>query len=302
MHEWFQRNPQTVVVGTRKGGTGKTITSVSFASFCASLGLRTAYLATDPNANGILCLGLKSPRYVNEAGQGLYDALINGDEWEPLEIEDELARPNLDIFGAGHWTAKARDILTASRLDSYAKGGDLPHFADVLDQAQSKYHIVVVDTGADFANQTEQDTLECADLVISPTNTPDFEITGILGTVDTISAWFEINEAEGEMPPVVALLNNVDRSATRLEREAREQLEDAGIAVFDTRIGQSKADLQAMYKLGKTAFDLHPSINYLDDPSESKPRPGFTTGLHRELAEFGIEVMERLVATNKGIK
>jgi len=124
---------RTIAFAGRKGGTGKTTTSVNVAGWLASQGRRVLLVDADPQGNATMALGIEAN------GADVWRLLVRQDPLADLLRE---ARPGLDILAGGEQTAVARDVLAVqSTRDARAAMFAL---RDALRQAEG-YDFVLID-------------------------------------------------------------------------------------------------------------------------------------------------------------
>jgi len=124
---------RTIAFAGRKGGTGKTTSTVNVAGWLASQGRRVLLVDADPQANATLALGVEAD------GADVWRLLVRQDPLADLLRE---ARPGLDILAGGEQTAVARDVLAVqSTRDARAAMFAL---RDALRQAEG-YDFVLID-------------------------------------------------------------------------------------------------------------------------------------------------------------
>jgi len=93
---------RTIAFAGRKGGTGKTTSTVNVAGWLASQGRRVLLVDADPQGNATTALG------VDADGADVWRLLVRQDPLVDLLRE---ARSGLDILAGGEQTAVARDVL-----------------------------------------------------------------------------------------------------------------------------------------------------------------------------------------------
>lgn len=96
---------RTIAISGRKGGTGKTTSSVNIAGWLASQGRRVLLVDLDPQANATTALGIETE------GADIWRLFVRQDPLPELLGE---ARPNLRILAGGEKTATARDVLAVN--------------------------------------------------------------------------------------------------------------------------------------------------------------------------------------------
>jgi len=124
---------RTIAFAGRKGGTGKTTSTVNVAGWLASQGRRVLLVDADPQGNATMALGIEAN------GADVWRLLVRQDPLSDLLRE---ARPGLDILAGGEQTAVARDVLAVqSTRDARAAMFAL---RDALRQAEG-YDFVLID-------------------------------------------------------------------------------------------------------------------------------------------------------------
>lgn len=142
-----------LIIGSQKGGVGKTTLSVNLAYAMARRGWKVLLMDTDPQGG----VGLSLSRRVRGCN-GFYDALVGGAEVEGLILSTRL--PELKIFPAGRLTSFFQ--LERTGAETVVRLERMFRTLETMD-----FDLVMVDTAAGLYGVTNI-LLRVADYLLTP--------------------------------------------------------------------------------------------------------------------------------------
>lgn len=289
---------RVLAVMSGKGGVGKTTTAAFLAVHAAATGAKVLAVDTDPSAGLARDLGFGDR---SDHGRGLHDALIDGQELQPLRG----VRPNLDVVPAGEWTRSAFGTLA---LRSDKNGFEIFALRDALASLVPHYDLVVIDTPP-YDKPTSLMVMAAATYLVLPSQADDHSIDGIAEALSTVQAARNVN------PQLVVLgvvLIPFDSRAKKLRAETQHKLSSLlgeNVKVFDATVRYSQTAATACRNLGLTApeYALHVAdeqkhrFRALRDRrrSDVPSLSGGVTGLADDFEALGREIFSVMSAYEK---
>src|SRR6266511_1561504 len=159
-----------IAIAIRKGGSGKTTTSINLATALMHKGQHVLLVDTDDQANATMGVGL------------------NPDELEPT-LNDLFANPATDPRTAIHRTFFGLDVLPAhdhlSRTEANMEAEDMFLLRAILAQLDSAYDFIIIDTPP-TKGYLMRNALAAADEVIIPVRAGAFSRGGLRKELATI--------------------------------------------------------------------------------------------------------------------
>jgi chromosome partitioning protein len=185
----MQQSPESIariiVFTNRKGGDGKSTSSVSVASGLALRGKKTLLLDTDTQGNSAMFLGI-------DRDFSAYDALEG--RRKPSEFIRGSGRNNLDIIPGSRRTAL---IESTHRQD----GVSLAAALDIIRRCADGYDYLVIDTPPD--GYPQELALYCADILVVPVA---LDYPSMDGLKNTLRAIAEISDRHQRKPESIYIL------------------------------------------------------------------------------------------------
>lgn len=170
-----------IVVGNRKGGVGKTTSTLQFAYGLAEQGNRVILL--DLDSQGHLAEATEKPK-----GRGLYEFVIDN---APLDQVVTNVRPKIDaIFGGESTSEMIDELITRRVLASLRSKDDNQNVLVRVLELLELYDYILLDL-APSLDILQVQALEIADLLVIPTKLDYLAIDGVrdmLNTVEDVEA------------------------------------------------------------------------------------------------------------------
>lgn len=226
-HAIGMKQATVIAVATRKGGVGKTTTSVSLACGLARYhGKKVLLVDLDPQ--GHVTTALRA--MVRNGGAPLSSVLLAERGGEVLDVVSATEIPNLDVtpFDAGLGTTE--DLL-GTRL------GKEFILRDALRVTRTHYDFIIVDCPPNLGNLA-LNGLVAADQVLIPCDPSPLAVKGVHALLDTISSI--ATRLNPEIDVLGILLTRVDGRNVTVNESVVAEIEEAwGPALLPVRIGVS---------------------------------------------------------------
>ncbi len=166
-----------IIVANRKGGTGKSTTSVHLAAGLAKVGSSVLLIDTDAQGNCSKMLG-------QEPISGLSELIAKSVSPEEAIIE---ARPNLSLLSGSHRLAGTTRIIAREDFDSQYV------LTKALEPYEGKYDFVVLDTAPGYSPMS-MNVLFYGNEILVPIN---MEVLSVQGFIDFMGELEPVRERAG---------------------------------------------------------------------------------------------------------
>lgn len=227
---------EIITIANRKGGVGKTTTTLNLAYSLKELGKKVLVIDLDPQANLTGCFGLENADNIKTIGHLLMAEL---DEERYLLKEYITAYDDIDIIPSSIY-------LSVAEAQMRMETGSERILSDITETLQEQYDYILIDTSPSL-NILTINALCAADSVLITADTQLFAIVGISELLKTIQ---KIKKRVNPKLSVKGILLTMCDSRTNLSKLLTEQVEEmyqGKIKVFQTKIPKTVKVGEAIY-------------------------------------------------------
>jgi chromosome partitioning protein len=219
---------KTLVIGSQKGGVGKTTVALNLAFALAQRGWRTLLVDADPQG----AIGLSLTKKVSDA-KGLADYVIQGAPLAELSIRTK--QPGLSILAAGKVPVTDISRFGTALLDGAT-------FEKLSQDAGNDFDIVLIDTPAGVSGTT-LGALRAASHVLAPMQAEPVALRSANLFLDTV-AWLRGTGSKVKLAGLLLTMLQVrDRNSLMVAEELWSKF--PGGLVLDATVPRHAAFLQA---------------------------------------------------------
>lgn len=201
---------KTITVANRKGGAGKTTTTVTVACAFAELGLRT--LVIDCDSQGHVAAGMGLPD--DDPGRTLTAALEDAN----TDISDLVY--TVDYQEGVHVLPGGGGLVATELLMQDAEGSEML-LRSLLEEVEDRYDVVVIDTPPALGNLT-QAALIAADWILIVSEPDQLGMNGVLQLLHALDEL----KSRGFTPEIAGLLLTRVNDRLNLTAEVRDAVQD----------------------------------------------------------------------------
>lgn len=226
-----------ITIANRKGGVGKTTTTLNLAYSLKELGKKVLVIDLDPQANLTRCFDVGNTENIKTIGHLLITEL---EEEENYLAEDYIiSYDNIDIIPSSVYLSA---VETQMRIET----GSERILSEIVNQVKECYDYILIDTSPSL-NILTINALCASDSVLIAADTQLFAVVGINELLRTIQ---KIKKRVNSKLKVQGILLTMCDNRTNLSKTLTEQVEEMfqkKIKVFQTKIPKTVKVGEAIY-------------------------------------------------------
>ena len=228
---------QVITIANRKGGVGKTTTTLNLACSLRELGKKILVIDLDPQANLTRCFDVENTENIKTRGHLLITEM---EEEESYLVEDYTkSYDEIDIIPSSVYLSA---VETQMRIET----GSERILSEIVNQAKEHYDYILIDTSPSL-NILTINALCASDSVLITADTQLFAIVGIGELLKTVQ---KIKKRVNASLKVKGILLTMCDNRTNLSKTLTEQVEEMyqkKIKVFQTKIPKTVKVGEAIY-------------------------------------------------------
>ena len=228
---------EVITIANRKGGVGKTTTTLNLAYSLKELGKKVFVIDLDPQANLTRCFDVENTENIKTIGHLLITEM---EEEESYLVEDYTkSYDEIDIIPSSVYLSA---VETQMRIET----GSERILSEIVNQAKEHYDYILIDTSPSL-NILTINALCASDSVLIVADTQLFAIVGIGELLKTIQ---KIKKRVNPKLKVQGILLTMCENRTNLSKTLTEQVEEMfqkKIKVFQTKIPKTVKVGEAIY-------------------------------------------------------
>lgn len=226
-----------ITIANRKGGVGKTTTTLNLAYSLKELGKKVLVIDLDPQANLTRCFDVENTENIKTIGHLLITEM---EEEESYLVEDYTkSYDEIDIIPSSVYLSA---VETQMRIET----GSERILSEIVNQAKEHYDYILIDTSPSL-NILTINALCASDSVLIVADTQLFAIVGIGELLKTIQ---KIKKRVNESLTIKGILLTMCDNRTNLSKLLTQQVEEmyqGKIEVFQTKIPKTVKVGEAIY-------------------------------------------------------
>ena len=226
-----------ITIANRKGGVGKTTTTLNLAYSLKELGKKVLVIDLDPQANLTRCFDVENTENIKTIGHLLITEM---EEEESYLVEDYTkSYDEIDIIPSSVYLSA---VETQMRIEI----GSERILLEIVNQAKEHYDYILIDTSPSL-NILTINALCASDSVLIVADTQLFAIVGIGELLKTIQ---KIKKRVNPKLKVQGILLTMCENRTNLSKTLTEQVEEMfqkKIKIFQTKIPKTVKVGEAIY-------------------------------------------------------
>lgn len=227
---------QVITIANRKGGVGKTTTTLNLACSLRELGKKILVIDLDPQANLTRCFDVGNSENIKTVGHLLTAEL----EEESYSVEEYiLSYDEMDIIPSSIF-------LSAVETQMRSETGSERILSEIINQIREHYDYILIDTSPSL-NILNINALCASDSVLITADTGVFAVVGIGELLKTVQ---KIKKRVNTKLKVQGILLTMCDNRTNLSKLLTQQVEEmyqGKIAVFKTKIPKTVKVGEAIY-------------------------------------------------------
>ena len=229
---------EIITVANRKGGVGKTTTTLNLAYSLKELGKKLLVIDLDPQANLTRCFGIEN---TNELTDTIGHLLM-----EELEEEENYSAKEYILSYDGIDFIPSSIYLSVTETQMKSETGSERILSSILEPLRDRYDYILIDTSPSL-NILTINALCATDTVLITADTQMFAMFGIDELLKTIK---KIKKRVNLKLSVRGILLTMCDNRTNLSKLISEQVEETygkKITVFQTKIPKTVKVGEAIY-------------------------------------------------------
>lgn len=228
---------EIITVANRKGGVGKTTTTLNLAYSLKELGKKVLVIDLDPQANLTRCFDVENPENIKTIGHLLMAEL---EEEENYSVKDYvISYDEIDLIPSSIY-------LSATETQMRSETGSERILSEIIEPVREHYDYILIDTSPAL-NILTINALCASDSVLVTADTQMFAVVGINELLKTVQ---KIKKRVNSKLKVKGILLTMCDSRTNLYKTLTEQVEEmfqGRIKVFQTKIPKTVKVGEAIY-------------------------------------------------------
>lgn len=228
---------EVITIANRKGGVGKTTTTLNLAYSLKELGKKVLVIDLDPQANLTRCFDMGNTENIKTIGHLL---MVELEEEESYLVEGYTkSYDEIDIIPSSIF-------LSAVETQMRAETGSERILSEIINQVKEYYEYILIDTSPSL-NILTINALCASDSVLIVADTQLFAVVGINELLKTIH---KIKKRVNPKLKVQGILLTMYENRTNLSKTLTEQVEEMfqkKIKVFQTKIPKTVKVGEAIY-------------------------------------------------------
>ena len=228
---------EIITVANRKGGVGKTTTTLNLAYSLKELGKKVLVIDLDPQANLTRCFDVENPENIKTIGHLLMAEL---EEEENYSLKDYvISYDEIDLIPSSIY-------LSATETQMRTETGSERILSEIIEPVREHYDYILIDTSPAL-NILTINALCASDSVLV---IADIQMFAVLGVNELLKTVQKIKKRVNSGLKMKGILLTMCDNRTNLYKTLTEQLEEmfqGRIKVFQTKIPKTVKVGEAIY-------------------------------------------------------
>lgn len=204
---------EIITVANRKGGVGKTTTTLNLAYSLKELGKKVLVIDLDPQANLTRCFDVENPENIKTIGHLLMAEL---EEEENYSVKDYvISYDEIDLIPSSIY-------LSATETQMRSETGSERILSEIIEPVREHYDYILIDTSPAL-NILTINALCASDSVLVTADTQMFAVVGINELLKTVQ---KIKKRVNSKLKVKGILLTMCDNRTNLYKTLTEQVEE----------------------------------------------------------------------------
>ena len=228
---------EVITIANRKGGVGKTTTTLNLAYSLKELGKKVLVIDLDPQANLTRCFDVGNTENIKNIGHLLMTEM---EEEESYLVEDYTkSYDEIDIIPSSVYLSA---VETQMRIET----GSERILSEIVNQIKECYDYVLIDTSPSL-NILTINALCASDSVLITADTQLFAIVGISELLKTIQKIKKRVNASLKIKGILLTMCDNRTNLSKLLTQQVEEMYQGKIEVFQTKIPKTVKVGEAIY-------------------------------------------------------